>query len=47
MKDKDKKGYIVPYAWNVGGNIIGDPASNFTGLPLFLTEDPEEEPDEL
>lgn len=43
MKEKEeKKGFIIPYAFNVGGNLLGDPAANITGMPLFLTEEPEE-----
>ena len=47
MKDKERKRLIVPYGLNFGGAVVGDTANNFSGLPLFMTEEPEEEPDEL
>ena len=48
MKEKEeKKGFIIPYAFNVGGNLLGDPAGNFTGMPLYLSEEPEEKPQDL
>ena len=48
MKEKEeKKGFIIPYAFNVGGNLLGDPAGNFVGMPLYLSEEPEEKPEEL
>ena len=48
MKEKEeKKGFIIPYAFNVGGNLLGDPAANITGMPLFLTEEQEEKPQDL
>ena len=43
MRDKERKGFIVPYSLNFGGPIIGDAANNIAGLPLFLSEDPEKE----
>ena len=48
MKEKEeKKCFIIPYAFNVGGNLLGDPAANITGMPLFLTEEQEEKPRDL
>ena len=47
MKEKEDKGFIVPYGINFGGPILGDNANNFAGFPLFLVEEPEEEPEEL
>ncbi len=47
MKDKEKKGFIVPYGFNVGGNLLGDPTSHYSGMPLYLSDEPDEEPDEL
>ena len=44
---KEKKGFIVPYEFNVGANLLGNPTSHYTGMPLFVSEEPEEKPDEL
>lgn len=46
-KQKEEKGFIIPYGWNVGANLLGNPASQITGLPLFLKEEPDIDMDEL
>ena len=47
VKEKEKKGFIIPYGWNVGANLLGNPASQVTGLPLFLKEEADVDPDKL
>ena len=46
MKDKDKKPFIVPYAYNMEGNLMGNPAALLSGLPVFINEVPEDAKDE-
>ena len=47
MKQTEKKRIIVPYGMNLGGPVLGDTANQISGLPLFISEEPEEDLDEL
>lgn len=42
MKKKDKTPIIVPYAYNLDGNLMGNPAAHLYGLPVFVSDAPEE-----
>ena len=46
-KDKDRARYIVPLGPNFGGAIMTDPMGSYTGLPLFSTEEPVQDADDL
>ena len=46
MKEKDKQPIIVPYAYNVDGTILGNPAANLSGLPVYVGELTEDEGEE-
>ena len=46
MNKKDKHPIIVPYAFTVDGTMLGNPAANLSGLPVYVGERTEEERDE-
>ena len=46
MKAKDKQPIIVPYAYNLDGNLMGNPAAHLFGLPVFVSDTVEEEVEE-
>ena len=46
MKKKDKQPIIVPYAFTVDGTMLGNPAANLSGLPVYVGELPEDEREE-
>ena len=46
VKEKDKQPIIVPYAYNVDGTILGNPAANLSGLPVYVGELTENEGEE-
>ena len=46
-KKNEKKHYIVPKGPDLGGSILVDPNGSYTGLPLFSTEEPVQDADDL
>ena len=46
MKEKDKQPIIVPYAYSLDGNLMGNPAAHLFGLPVYVGELPEDEREE-
>lgn len=46
-KEKEKKRFIVPHGPDLGGSILTDPNGSYTGLPLFSTEEPVQDADDL
>ena len=43
MKEKDKQPIIVPYGYNMDGNLMGNPAAHLLGLPIYVEEPTEDE----
>ena len=46
MKEKDKKPLIVPYFYNLDGNLMGNPAAHLSGLPVYVDDQTEDALDE-
>jgi hypothetical protein len=46
VKEKDKHPIIVPYAYNIDGNLMGNPAAHIFGFPVYVNDQPEDEVEE-
>ena len=46
MKEKDKKRFIVPFVYNLDGNLMGNPVAHLSGLPVFVEDQTEDVLDE-
>ena len=46
MKIKDETPIIIPYAYNLDGNLMGNPVAHLSGLPVFVSDTLEEEVEE-
>ena len=46
MKEKDKNPFIVPYVYNLDGNLMGNPVAHLSGLPVYVEDRSEDAMDE-